>query len=85
MVKMIEYIPFFLGVAGGGPKMNLPRIFEAVLIAAVTAGVTGFVTLKVVEQKALWIEARVDKIEIKIDKLVNDLYEPRHYAAPRGR
>ena len=83
IVRILEYIPFLIGATGGGSKMNVPRVAEALLIAGITAAATGFVTIKVVEQKAVSIEARVDKIEIKIDKLVNDLYEPKRYGRSR--
>ena len=76
MKAAIGHIPFLIGVTGM-QKMNYTRIVEALIIAALTAGGTGYITLKLLEQKSDVIEQRVDKIETKIDQLVKDLYEPR--------
>ena len=43
-------LPFFLSV-GDHPKLHLTRIVEALVIAAVTAGITMYGTQKVLEER----------------------------------
>lgn len=77
MTKLLAHFPFFMCGSVSGGKMNYTRIIEAVMIAALTAFATGYVTTKLLEQKMISVETRMDKFESKFDKLISDFYEPR--------
>lgn len=67
----LQYIPFFGMVLGGGKngKQLITRLTEAVIIAVMAGYISSYITLKV-------IEIRMDSVEVKVDKIFNDIYKP---------
>lgn len=66
--KALNCIPFILMVKNGGPnkiELNLNRIIEAVIIAAITAAVIGYT-----------VRDDIQRIEAKVDKIYTDIYMP---------
>ena len=57
-------LPFFLGVtAKGAPKLNIPRIIEAIIIAAIVAGVTMYGQSAVLATKIESLQTAIDDIK----------------------
>ena len=69
MDKLLVGIPFVASI-NGRPALNYTRIIEALIIAVVAGGLSGYIAV----QK---LELRMDMIEKKVEKVFNDIYRPR--------
>lgn len=74
-----DLIPFMLMI-GDKPHINMPRIIEAVVIAVIVGAFAGYISLGKLEVKFDGFKEsmgmRIDRIERKVDSLVDDLYRP---------
>lgn len=79
MEKYLQLIPFLMvkGNLGHGTGIRLQRVFEALIIAAISGVVAGYLTM----QK---MEIRLDYMEKKIDRMYEDVYKPVPYGDNHG-
>lgn len=80
--RLFEYLPFvFLATGSHRPELNVTRVLEGLLIAAVTAIATSYVTVGRLEEKVSFmlkeqarIEHRIDKVDEDCDEVKKSLY-----------
>lgn len=69
--------PFFLGVQSQGEhKLNVTRIIEALIIAAVAGGVSMYASQAVMTAEMETVKAAVERIENNQKEMRRDLYRP---------
>ena len=63
--KILASIPFLI-MSEGNPQLNVTRIIEALIIAAVAGTLSAYVTMKEIDTKVLSLTAMVEKIDSRI-------------------
>lgn len=78
-------VPFTMAAAAAGVQAHLSivRIFEAVVIAGVTAVASGYVTGRVLEERLSAIARDVEKIERRVERHDEDLRTTREMVLDR--
>jgi len=71
-----SWIPFVLGTGASQPKFSFQRIFEAVLIGIMVAGITTYITQQVIKVELLTIKTNIARIERNVDQIRTDFYKP---------
>ena len=74
--KFFDMLPFMSFTAGGGVGLNKARLTEALIIAVIAGGFSAYISNKVQEVKLEYIEAQLERVEIKVDKIYTDIYKP---------
>ena len=74
MEKYTHLIPFLLTSAA--PKFSFQRLFEAILIAVLTAGGTMYATQQVIQTELEGVKRDVTRIEISVKQIQRDFYKP---------
>jgi hypothetical protein len=72
-------IPFLLLTVHDGKMrvgLDLSRIIETIVIAAVLGGITMYVTTSVLEVKLEGVQAEVREVKQKVDQIYRDIYRP---------
>lgn len=75
--EVVKHLPFLLMSSNGKVQINYTRLFEAAIIAILTAVFTNYVSTKVMEVKLENINKQIVNLEKKVDKIQSDLYIPR--------
>lgn len=70
--------PFMVEDATGRRKVNLPRILEALLIAAVIGLFNMIGTTQVFETRFKYMKEQIQEIKASIADIRRDLYQPYH-------
>jgi len=73
MDKILNFIPFFLVTGSGNPRPNIPRIIEALIIAAIAGAVSGYISVAKLETKIDFICVDNVRQEHRIDETLNRL------------
>lgn len=71
-----NFIPFTLAEGQAQPKMNIQRIIEALLIAAITAGVAMYASMQVLDTRLQNMQNDVQRLEQSVKEMQRDLYRP---------
>lgn len=68
-------LPFMASaVAGAGAKLSFPRIIEAIIIAAISGGLTMWVTVSVINTELTHLKTSVNELKADIKELRRDVY-----------
>lgn len=73
MRNLLENIPFIAASTAVAPKVSTQRIVEAVIIGLISAGMSTYITTKVLEEKASQIDRRLSRVEEKVDRQYESL------------
>lgn len=80
IMTWLPMIPFILVVkaTNGNSKIqiNYTRLIELAVIALVTAGVSNYITVKVMTVEISHLEQKVDRVDGKVDRIIKDIYKP---------
>lgn len=71
-----SWIPFTLQAGQEQPKMNIQRIIEALLIAAITGGVAMYATVQVLDTRLENMQRDVQRLEQSVNRMQDDFYKP---------
>jgi hypothetical protein len=71
-----SWIPFMLTAGGQSTHLNIQRIFEAVLIAAVAGGVATWGTQQVLVYRIGSLEQSVLEVKREVGEIRRDIYRP---------
>ena len=63
--KLLAAIPF-MTLVEGAPQLNVTRIIEALIIAAVAGTLSAYVTMKEIDTKVVSLTSMVEKIDSRI-------------------
>lgn len=74
LFEMLGGIPFLMTI-NNELKINKARIFEALIIAVLTAGITSYVTLEKMQIKYDTLVTRVERVEKVVDRVVDKMAE----------
>lgn len=69
MDKWSAFIPFVGAMTGSPMQWNTQRILEAVIIGIVTATITGYVSVQVIESRLAYIERDINQIKHDLDRI----------------
>lgn len=69
-------IPFTLAAEQDQPKMNLQRILEAVIIAAIIGGITMYASVGVISNDIKNLRNDMQRIEDSVNGIRKDFYKP---------
>lgn len=81
MRRLLENIPpdslpfVAASTAGAAHRISVQRVIEAVIIGAITAGLSTYVTVQVLDERMKSINARIDRIEHEADRRVSAIQE----------
>lgn len=64
----VAALPFFL-MSGDTIKLNWSRIIEAMLIAVLTAGFSGYMLISKLDTKLTYIEGGIMKLENRVERI----------------
>lgn len=67
--RFLQYIPFLMLNFDGKIKVNTTRIMEAVIYAVIGGLMSGYISVEI-------MEAKLNALEIKVDKIYTDIYRP---------
>lgn len=86
MDKFLEFIPFLMTVHGGKHKVNYMRLAEIVIAIGGLVLYLQYVAMPRLEDRMTYNEKRYEErfstIENKVDKISNDIYEPKFNRRP---
>ena len=71
-----NWIPFTLSEGQAQPKMNIQRLIEALLIAAITGGIAMFATVQVLDTRLQNMQRDMQRLEQSVNRINNDFYQP---------
>jgi hypothetical protein len=66
-------LPFMAAVSGGA-KLSFPRLVEAIIIAAVSGGVTMWVTVSVINTELTHVKDSIQELKADIKELRGMVY-----------
>lgn len=69
-------IPFTLTSEQDQPKMNIQRIVEAVIIAAIIGAITMYASVAVISSDIQNLRNDMQRIETSVNGIRNDFYKP---------
>lgn len=81
--RIKEFMPFMIGAIASvpGAKVNMSRVLEAIIIAAITGMVSTYGVTKVIETKMDMVIKRMDNVELQErtgrEETRNDIREVR--------
>lgn len=81
MERLLEYIPFLMTIHSGKHKLNYVRLAEMIMAISGLVFYLQYVAVPQLETKIDNMERRYTEkfiaLENKIDKISNDIYEPK--------
>jgi len=69
-------LPFTLTADQEQPKMNIQRMIEAVIIAAIIGGITMYASVGVISNDIRNLRNDVQRIEQSVNRITDDFYKP---------
>lgn len=74
--NLLHFIPFLLSTSqASASKLNVQRIVEALIIAAITGGVALYAGSAVLESRLNALERNIEKLDGKMDRLQIQVYQ----------
>jgi len=70
----LAMVPFLARTNDGKASINSGRVIEAVIIAVIAGAFSGYIAIAKVEVQVGHINKQVDRIQTKLDKLMEDVY-----------
>ncbi len=71
-----QWLPFFLTAGQSQSKMNVARIIEALIIAAITAGIVLYGTVQVIGAEMKAMQKDIQRVERSVGEIKRDFYKP---------
>lgn len=68
MEKWLGMMPFMLTMGQPQPKLNLPRLIEAIIIAVLTGVAASYVTVARLDERLSATQQHVQRLEQRVDK-----------------
>lgn len=67
-------LPFMMSATSGATKLSFPRLIEAIVIAAISGGLTMWVTVSVINTELKHVKGSVEELKADIKELRRDVY-----------